>query len=175
MIPIDLVHYVRPPLRDRYGRIGQVRITAKVDYAVRAMATLAADDSGEPVSAESVAAAQEIPVAFLVKILADLRTARLVTSRRGALGGYVLARDAATISVADIIRAVEGPLADVRGIPPEDLSYPASTAPLRDVWLATRVALRDVLEQTTVADIARGELPQHVTAALSSPGADRRR
>lgn len=152
-----------------------VRITAKVDYAVRAMVTLAANDSGAPVAAESVAVAQDIPVAFLVKILADLRTARLVASRRGAAGGYVLARDPRTVSVADVIRAVEGPLADVRGTPPEDISYPTSTAALRDVWLATRVALRDVLEQTTIDDIAHGHLPDNVTAALAQPGADRRR
>lgn len=166
---------MRRAIAGGYGRIGGVRITAKVDYAVRAMVTLAAEGSDDPVSAETVAAAQQVPLAFLVKILADLRTARLVSSRRGALGGYVLARDPATISVADIIRAVEGPLADVRGIPPEDVSYPESTVALRDVWLATRVALRDVLEQTTVADIAHGTLPAHVTEALSSPGADRRR
>lgn len=152
-----------------------VRITAKVDYAVRAMVELAAADTDAPVAAEAVAVRQDIPVAFLLKILADLRTARLVASRRGAAGGYVLAREPQTVSIADVIRAVEGPLADVRGTPPEDVSYPDSTAALRDVWLATRVALRDVLEQTTIADIAAGTLPENVTAALSQPGADRRR
>lgn len=152
-----------------------MRITAKVDYAVRAMVALAASDTDAPVAAESIAHAQDIPVAFLVKILADLRTARLVQSRRGATGGYVLAHDPASISVADVIRAVEGPLADVRGTPPEDISYPGTTAALRDVWLATRVALRDVLEQTSIKDIADGTLPDSVTAALSQPGADRRR
>jgi Rrf2 family protein len=152
-----------------------VRITAKVDYAVRAMVVLTARNSDAPVAAESIASDQEIPVAFLIKILGDLRTARLVSSRRGALGGHVLARDPATISIADVIRAVEGPLADVRGTPPEDISYPGASAALRDVWLATRVALREVLEETTIADVARGELPAHVTAALSHPGADRRR
>lgn len=152
-----------------------MRITAKVDYAVRAMVALAARDSDAPVAAESIASDQEIPVAFLLKILADLRTARLVGSRRGALGGYVLARDPAEVSVADVIRAVEGPLADVRGTPPEDISYPGASAALRDVWLATRVALREVLEETMIAHIARGDLPAHVTAALDRPGADRRR
>jgi Rrf2 family protein len=152
-----------------------VRITAKVDYAVRAMVALAATDSPDPVAAEAIAVGQDIPVAFLVKILADLRTARLVVSRRGASGGYVLACDPETVSVADVIRAVEGPLADVRGTPPEDLSYPVQTAALRDVWLATRAALRDVLEHTTIAGIARGELPGSVVTALAQPGADRRR
>lgn len=152
-----------------------MRITAKVDYAVRAMVALAARDSAAPVPADAIAADQEIPVAFLNKILGDLRTARLISSRRGALGGHVLARDPAEISIADVIRAVEGPLADVHGTPPEDVSYLGASAALREVWLATRVALREVLEETTVADVARGELPAHVTAALSHPGADRRR
>jgi len=172
---IALVQYATTAkFRDlRHNRL--VRITAKVDYAVRAMVELAASESDAPIAAESIAHAQDIPVAFLVKILSDLRTARLVQSRRGATGGYVLDGDPAAVSVADVIRAVEGPLADVRGTPPEDISYPGSTVALRDVWLATRVALRQVLEQTTIADIARGELPGNVTAALNQPGADRRR
>lgn len=152
-----------------------MRITAKVDYAVRAVVALAASGSDTPVAAATIATEQEIPVAFLIKILADLRTARLVSSRRGAAGGHVLARDPAEITVADVIRAVEGPLADVRGTPPEDISYPGASAALRDVWLATRVALRGVLEETTIADVASGELPAHVAAALTQPGADRRR
>lgn len=165
-------------LRRRSARVRQnrhVRITAKVDYAVRAMVTLAARDTDRPVAAESIASSQGIPLAFLVKILADLRTAQLAQSRRGAMGGYVLARAADTISVADVIRAVEGPLADVHGRPPEDVSYPQPTTALRDVGLATRVALREVLEQTTIADVAAGTLPSHVTDALTRPGANRRR
>lgn len=152
-----------------------MRITAKVDYAVRAMVALAAHDAERPVAAETIASAQAIPLAFLVKILADLRTARLVASRRGAMGGWILARSPAEISIADVIRAVEGPLADVHGTPPEDVAYPAPTSALREVWLATRVALREVLEETTVADVASGDLPAHVTEALARPGADRRR
>lgn len=152
-----------------------MRITAKVDYAVRAMVILAARGTDEPTAAEALASDQEIPVAFLIKILADLRTAGLVRSRRGALGGHVLAKDPAQVSVADVIRAVEGPLADVRGTPPEDISYPGPSASLRDVWLATRVALREVLEKTSIDDIANGTLPAHVVAALALPGADRRR
>lgn len=152
-----------------------MRITAKVDYAVRAMVVLAAAGSAAPVSAESIANGQGIPVAFLLKILADLRAARLVSSRRGQAGGYVLAQSPSEIAIADVIRAVEGPLADVHGSPPEHVSYAAPTTALRDVWLATRVALRDVLERTTIADVATGDLPDHVAAALDQPGADRRR
>ena len=152
-----------------------VRITAKVDYAVRAMVALASRRADAPVTADVIAADQQIPLAFLIKILTDLRTAGLVTSRRGASGGHLLARDAASVSIADVIRAVEGPLADVRGTPPEDISYPGASAPLRDVWLATRVALREVLEETTIGDVVSGRLPVHVTAALDRPGADRRR
>ncbi|WP_156225050.1 RrF2 family transcriptional regulator [Pseudactinotalea suaedae] len=152
-----------------------MRITAKVDYAVRAMVALTARGAEAPITAESIASDQEIPGAFLIKILADLRTARLITSHRGALGGHQLARSPAEISIADVIRAVEGPLADVHGTPPEDLSYQGAASALREVWLATRVALREVLEETTIDDVARGELPAHVTAALSRPGADRRR
>lgn len=152
-----------------------MRITAKVDYAVRAVAVLAARPPGQPVAAETVAAGQQIPAAFLLKILADLKTAGIVSSRRGPTGGYTLNRPAHEVSVADVIRAVEGPLADVHGTPPEDVAYPAPTSSLREVWLATRVALRDVLEQTTIADIAGGSLPSHVTAALEQPGAQQRR
>lgn len=152
-----------------------MRITAKADYAVRALVVLAAQEPDAPMSADAIADQQAIPVAFLLKILGDLRTARLVKSRRGATGGYTLAAPATTVTIADVIRAVEGPLADVRGEPPENLDYPAPTSALREVWLATRVALRDVLERTTIADVATDRLPPHVTAALDSPGADRRR
>lgn len=157
------------------GQNRPVRITAKVDYAVRAMVVLASRGDDGPTATDLIAAAQQIPPAFLVKILADLRSAQLVASRRGPSGGYVLARAPHDISVADVIRAVEGPLADVQGRPPEDISYPAPTAALRDVWLATRVALRSVLEGTTIADIADGELPPAVTDALLQPGASTRR
>ena len=152
-----------------------MRITAKVDYAVRAMTVLAVADDERPVKAEAVAAAQDIPLQFLLKILSELRLARLVTSRRGQQGGFVLARPAAQISVADVIRAVEGPLADVHGAPPEDLDYTGSATSLRAVWIATRLALRDVLEVVTIADIAHGTLPEAVERTLSRPGADRRR
>lgn len=152
-----------------------MRITAKSDYAVRAMVELAAAPSDRPVKAEAIAERQGIPLRFLLNILADLRVARLVESRRGAEGGYRLAHPATDICVADVIRAIEGPLADVRGMPPENLDYPGPAAAMRDVWLATRVAVRSVLESVTLAAIARGELPDHVSEDLHSPGALERR
>jgi Rrf2 family protein len=137
-----------------------VRTTAKADYAVRAAVELAA--AGELVTAEQIAQAQGIPVNFLENILRDLRRAGVVESRRGQQGGYALARPADEISVADVIRAVEGPLANVRGHPPEELEYVGSAAKLRDVWVALRASVRSVLEQVTLADVARGELPERI-------------
>lgn len=152
-----------------------MRVTAKVDYAVRAMTVLTTAGGTAAVKAEAVANDQGIPLQFLLKILAELRLARLVTSRRGQQGGFTLARPATEISVADIIRAVEGPLADVHGTPPEQLDYAGSAAALREVWIATRLALRDVLEVVTIADIASGVLPDTIEQLTVRPGADRRR
>jgi Rrf2 family protein len=137
-----------------------MRTTAKADYAVRAAVELAA--VGGLQTAEQVAHAQSIPVNFLENILRDLRRAGIVESRRGQAGGYALARPAAEISVADVIRAVEGPLADVRGQAPEALAYAGSAEKLRDVWIALRASVRSVLERVTVADVAGGELPSAV-------------
>ena len=137
-----------------------MRITAKADYAVRASVELAA--AGELVTAEQLAHAQSIPVNFLENILRDLRRAGLVESRRGQQGGYLLARPAEEISIADVIRAVEGPLANVRGLSPDQLDYDGSAAKLREVWVALRASVRNVLERVTLADVARGELPPHV-------------
>ncbi|MQA86418.1 MAG: Rrf2 family transcriptional regulator [Streptosporangiales bacterium] len=148
-----------------------MRVTAKSDYAVRAMIELASASPGMPMKAEGIVERQKIPWRFLLNILADLRIGKLVESRRGADGGYWLARPAADIRVADVIRAVEGPLVDVRGIPPEGLVYPEPAAALRDVWLATRGAVRSILETTTLADIVAGNLPAQVTDALTLPGA----
>jgi Rrf2 family protein len=161
------------------GRLGvgdteRVRISAKVDYAVRAAIELARAGSG-PTKGDRIATVQGVPVAFLENILADLRRAGLVGSRRGTEGGYWLAIPAADVSVADIVRAVEGPLADVRGEPPEDLRYPAETDALRDMWIALRANVRAVLEQVTVADLAAGALPPNVQALLSAPDAWSRR
>ena len=137
-----------------------MRTTAKADYAVRAAVELAA--RGDLATSEQVAQAQSIPLNFLENILRDLRRAGIVESRRGQAGGYTLARSPEEISVADVIRAVEGPLANVRGQAPEALEYPGAAARLRDVWVALRANIRAVLEQVTLADLASGELPPHV-------------
>lgn len=151
-----------------------MRITAKVDYAVRAMAELAAAPDG-PVTADALAERQAIPPKFLENILADLRRGGLVRSQRGADGGYRLARPAAAVTVADVIRAVEGPLADVHGTPPEEVAYSGAAAHLRDVWIATRASLRGVLEEVTVADVVAGALPGRAQRLLDDPGAWSRR
>ena len=139
-----------------------MRTTAKADYAVRAAVELAAVGTGEPVKADQIAEAQSIPLNFLENILAELRRAGIVESRRGAAGGYLLARAPEEISLADVIRAVEGPLANVRGMSPDLLEYEGSAEKLRDVWVALRASVRGVLEQVTLADVAKGELPPHI-------------
>jgi len=140
-----------------------VRITAKADYAVRAAVELAACGETGPVKAEQIADAQGIPLNFLENILAELRRAGIVESRRGAAGGYLLGRPAAEVSLADVIRAVEGPLANVRGLSPDGLEYRGSAEPLRDVWVALRANVRGVLEQVSLADVAKSDLPTHIT------------
>jgi Rrf2 family protein len=147
-----------------------VRTTAKADYAVRAAIELAASGDG-PVKAEAIAEAQSIPLNFLENILVDLRRAGVVESKRGASGGYTLARPAGEISIADVIRAVDGPLANVRGMSAESLEYEGSAERLRDVWVALRVSVRSVLEGVMLADVARGELPPHVSELLEAPDA----
>lgn len=150
-----------------------MRITAKVDYAVRAGAELAAhaDRHGAkvPMKGDAIATAQSIPVRFLESILAELRRSGIVGSQRGSDGGYWLARPATEVTVADVIRAVEGPLADVHGAPPEEAVYDGAAVELQRVWIATRVALREVLEATTLADIAAGSLPPSVVALAARP------
>jgi len=148
-----------------------VRISAKVDYAVRAMCELAAHRADVPLKAEQIASAQEIPLSFLENILVDLRRAGFVRSLRGQVGGYRMAKPASEITIADIIRAVEGPLADVRGMRPESLTFSGSATALRDVWLATRVGLRRVLERVSVADVVAGTIPADVAALLEDPDA----
>jgi Rrf2 family protein len=147
-----------------------MRISARADYAMRAATELAAAGGG-PVKGEALATAQGIPPKFLENILGDLRHARLVRSQRGADGGYWLARPAAEISVADIIRAVEGPLATVRGEPPEDVGYGGAAEHLQQVWIAVRKNIRDVVENVTVADIAAGKLPRNVAELARDPEA----
>jgi Rrf2 family protein len=129
-----------------------VRVSAKVDYALRALAELAAAPTG-PVTAERLATAQAIPLKFLENILLELRRAEIVASQRGAEGGYRLAKPATEISVADVIRAVEGPIATVRGSRPEDVEYTGAATALRDVWIELRTSMRSVLEETSLAEL----------------------
>ncbi|AEF35282.1 putative transcriptional regulatory protein [Mycolicibacter sinensis] len=137
-------------------------MSAKAEYAVRAMVQLATADAGTLVKTDDIAAAQGIPPQFLVDILSDLRTDRLVRSQRGRDGGYELARAASEISVADVLRCIDGPLASVRDIGLGDLPYAGPTAALTDVWRALRASMRSVLEQTSLSDVATGQLPAHV-------------
>lgn len=146
-------------------------ISAKVDYATRALLALAVADPGVNVKGEDLAAGQKLPLRFVENILADLRRGGLVSSHRGLDGGYRLARPPAEIAVADVVRALEGYLADVRGLRPEDARYEGPAEHLRDVWVALRCSMRTVLESTTLADIASGQLPAPVTDLLASPDA----
>ncbi|MEO9008630.1 MAG: Rrf2 family transcriptional regulator [Candidatus Dormibacter sp.] len=148
-----------------------MRISAKADYAVRAAVVLASGGSDGPLKAEAIALSQEIPLKFLFNILSDLKRARIVSSHRGNQGGFQLARPAREITVADVIRAVEGPLASVHEILPEDVHYPPPSESLRQVWIAVRASLRSVLEKVTIADLASGSLPAAVVKLTSSPGA----
>ena len=147
-----------------------MRVSAKADYAIRAAVELAAAGDG-PVKGERLAQAQEIPSNFLENILSDLRNAGIVASRRGPDGGYWLARPAADVSLADVIRAVDGPLANVRGVRSEQVAYQGSAEKLRDVWVAVRASLRSVLENVTLADLANGELPASVRTLVADPDA----
>jgi Rrf2 family protein len=140
----------------------RMRMSAKAEYAVRAMVQLATVDEGVVVKTDDLAKAQGIPPQFLVDILSDLRTDRLVRSHRGREGGYELARAADDISIADVLRCIDGPLASVRDIGLGDLKYSGPTAALTDVWRALRASMRSVLEETSLADVATGALPAHV-------------
>lgn len=151
-----------------------MQITARVDYAVRALVELVSRDGRNTTRAE-LAEAQGIPPKFLEAILTDLKKAGLLRAQRGSAGGYVLTVPAEQIALADVVRAVDGPLAAVRGIAPEAVSYEGTAQPLRDVWVAVRASLRLVLEETTIADVVAGRLPEHVTALLEEDGAYQRR
>ena len=145
-----------------------MHISAKADYAVRAAVHLASVSSG-PTTTESIAAAQGIPGKFLEAIMTSLKAAGVVRSQRGPSGGYWLSRPADAITVADVMRAVDGPLASVRGQRPEDVAYSGSAVPLQSVWLAVRSALREVLEHVTLADLATGCLPEDVQRRAAEP------
>ncbi len=166
----------RPPsadagVGDRSSSLRAVRVSAKADYALRACIQLAASESEVHVKGERIAQAQEVPLKFLENILGDLRQAGLVRSQRGAEGGYWLARPAAEITLAEVIRAVEGPLANVRGVRPDEVTYQGPAEQLRDVWIAVRASLRSVLEAVTLADVASGELPDAVRELVADPEA----
>ena len=148
-----------------------MRVSAKVDYAVRAGAELAAAAGEGPVKGDAIAQAQGIPLKFLENILLDLKHAGLVQSQRGAEGGYWLARAPAEITVAEVIRAVEGPIANVRGERPEQVEYAGTAEALRTVWIAVRANLRAVLETVTLADLAAGRLPDEVSRIAADPDA----
>ncbi|MDQ5894578.1 MAG: hypothetical protein QG596_839 [Actinomycetota bacterium] len=139
-----------------------MRVSAKADYAVRAVAELAAAPDGGPVKGERLADSQDIPLQFLEHILLDLKHSGIVRARRGAKGGYWLAKPADEVSIADVIRAVEGPIAHVQSAPPESISYKGSARELQNVWIAVRASLREVLESTSLEDLVSGNLPDHV-------------
>jgi Rrf2 family protein len=141
-----------------------MHVTAKADYAVRAVVELADSGQDSPRKVDEVAKAQAIPVSFLENILTQLRSSGIVRSQRGPEGGYWLARSADEVNLADIIRAVEGPLVGVRGQRPEEVEYAGSAESLQQVWVALRANLRKVLENVTVADVASGRLPKDVLA-----------
>ena len=136
---------------------------------MRALLALASKPDATPVRAEDLARSQELPVKFVENILVELRRAGIVTSQRGGGGGYRLARPAAAITPADVIRALDGPLADVRGLRPEAATYEGSAEHLRDVWVAARASLRAVLEGVTLADVVAGTLPPEVLALTTDP------
>ena len=141
-----------------------MRMSAKAEYAVRAMVELATVETGVLMKTDDLAHAQGIPAQFLVDILTNLRTDRLVRSHRGRDGGYTLARPAVDISIADVLRCIDGPLASVRDMGLGDLPYSGPTAALTDVWRALRASMRSVLEETSLADVVTGTLPAHVSA-----------
>ncbi len=146
------------------GTLGAVRVSAKSDYALRALIELAVRVDGEPVSAEELGRLQSIPRGFLQAILADLRRAGIVLSQRGQSGGWRLARPAAEVTVADVIRAIDGPLVSVHGTRPESVTYNESAGALQLVWIAARSSLRDVCEQVSIHDLAEQKLPLPVAA-----------
>jgi Rrf2 family protein len=147
-----------------------MRVSAKADYAVRAAAELAAAEEG-PIKGERLADAQDIPLQFLEHILLELKHAGIVRARRGAKGGYWLARPAEEVTIADIVRAVEGPIAHVQSAPPESIEYRGNAEHLQEVWIAVRASLRTVLEHVTLADLVSGNLSSEVEALAASPDA----
>jgi Rrf2 family protein len=147
-----------------------MRLSARVDYALRAAVELATAVEG-PLTAERIAKAQEIPPKFLESILLQLRRGGVVHAQRGPEGGYWLARPAGQITLADIIRIIDGPLAHVRGQRPEELGYHGAAVALQEVWIALRASERQILELVTIADVATGSLPERVRELAADPSA----
>jgi Rrf2 family protein len=150
-----------------------MRISAKVDYALRGLTELAALEttSDRAITRDQMASAQEIPIAFLENILLELKRGGLVRSVRGQQGGFRLARAPHEITVADVMRTLEGPLASVRGMRPDELVYDGAARQLPTVWVAVRQRLREVLEGVTIADLIATELPPDVAALAATPDA----
>lgn len=147
-----------------------MRVSAKADYAVRAAAELAAAKDG-PIKGEQLADSQDIPLQFLEHILLELKHHGIVRARRGAKGGYWLAKPADTVTIADVVRAVEGPIAHVQSAPPESIEYRGNAEHLQEVWIAVRANLRAVVEHVTLADLVSGDLPAAVRALAAEPDA----
>lgn len=150
--------------------LAEMHLSARADYAVRALVELAAS-GGQPLKREQIATAQQIPIKFLGNILLQLRISGLIKTHRGADGGYLLTVGPERITLADVIRAVDGPLANVRGEAPESVTYPGAAEPLREVWIAVRASLRKVLEQVTLQDVAANRLPGAVRELAAEPTA----
>ena len=148
-----------------------MRVTAKSDYALRALIEIARRSDDGPVSAEEIGRLQEIPHGFLQAILADLRRAGILVAQRGQSGGWRMNKDADQVTVADVIRAVDGPLVSIYGLRPEAVEYNERAAVLQHVWIASRRSLRDVLESVTVRQLADGKLPRAVSSRTSDEDA----
>jgi Rrf2 family protein len=148
-----------------------MRVSAKSDYALRALIEIASRADQAPVSAEQLGKAQDIPHGFLQAILADLRRAGILVSQRGQSGGWRYAGRPGDVSVADVIRAVDGPLVSVYGLRPEAVDYDDTAAVLQHVWIAARRSLRDVFEQVSIAQLAAGDLPDAVTSRTADEDA----
>ena len=161
-----MVHQVTPTGNDE-----PVQISAKADYAMRALLVLAADPTGAPIKGQVIADRQNLPMKLVENTLGDLKRSGLVISQRGSSGGYRLGKPASLITVADVVRAVDGPMAEIRGQRPELVSYEGPAEHLQTVWIATRASLRSILEHVTLADIVTGRLPEHIVSIASAPDA----
>jgi Rrf2 family protein len=170
-VPGPAVADLARPVAGVSDKLGSMRVSAKSDYALRALIEIAARADARPVSAEQLGNAQDIPHGFLQAILADLRKAGILVSQRGQAGGWRFARDPETVSVADVIRAVDGPLVSVYGLRPEAVDYDERAGVLQHVWIAARRSLRDVFEHVSIAQLAAAELPSEVTSRTADEDA----